>query len=84
MYLGELLQGDGHGDCWKDEDDHAGCHGCDDGEGSFRCMHCYGGHLSCMHCIVELHALNPLHCIEVHGITLTCKSKANNCPAVEW
>ena len=84
MYLGELLRGDGCGDCWKDEDDRAGCHGCDDRERSFRCMHCYGGHLSCMRCIVGLHALNPLHCIEVHGITLTCKFKANNCPVVEW
>lgn len=65
MYLEELLRGDGRGDCWKDEEGHAACRSCDDGEGTIRCMDCFGDHLSCDGCTVGLHVANPLHRIEV-------------------
>jgi hypothetical protein len=59
-FLQELLCLDGHGDdeLWSE------CHlyQCDL---SMRCKDCYGGKMFCEECMVDLHAINPFHQIEV-------------------
>lgn len=84
MYLEEMLRGDGRGEGWKDEQGRAGCCGCDDGIGELRCLDCHGGHLSCTTCTIGLHALNPLHRIEVQESFLARYCQANKPVALEW
>ena len=63
-FLWELIRLDGRGDreLWSS------CRLCD-GICDIRCEECFGGEMFCRKCTVDLHAVNPLHRIEV-GLSL--------------
>jgi len=65
IYLGELLRCDGRGDNMS----QVGCGYCAVGLPSYRCKDCFSEELYCKECVVELHACNPLHRIEVSSST---------------
>lgn len=65
-FLSELLRLDGRGEFMN----HA-CVCQDSTPAEFRCTDCFFGRLVCQRCILNLHAGNPLHGIEVCHIIFT-------------
>jgi hypothetical protein len=80
LFLHELICLDGRGD----KDLGSSCRLCESAP-DIRCEDCFGGELFFQGCTIDLHAVNPLHRIEVyiysHYIDLT---DLYSCIAMEW
>lgn len=61
LFLHELIRLDGRGD----EDLRSSCRLCRSVP-DIRCKDCFGGEMFCRGCTIDLHAVNPLHRIEVY------------------
>ena len=61
-YLHELIYLDGRGEA----DVAAACGLCNAPEPKLRCKDCFGGLMFCTKCMIDLHACNPLHRLEVY------------------
>jgi hypothetical protein len=70
-YLRELIRLDGRGERTVAE----ACGLCKREVPNVRCEDCFGGLMFCSKCVVELHAMMPLHRVEVRviRIIITCK-----------
>jgi hypothetical protein len=62
FYLQEFIRLDGRGDLAVGN----ACRLCGLTSPDIRCEDCFGGELLCRKCVIDRHASNPLHRIEVH------------------
>lgn len=61
MVLAECLQNDSRGDNM----DQTTCGCCEQELPEYQCNDCFGGEMFCKVCVVDLHAMHPLHRVEV-------------------
>jgi len=59
-YVTELLRLEGRGGHGLDK-----CNRCREGKAAVRCLDCFSVDLYCTACVLDMHALNPLHRLEV-------------------
>ena len=80
LFLHELIRLEGRGD----EDLRSSCRLCGSAP-DIRCEDCFGGEMFCQRCTIDLHAVNPLHRIEVHIYSHYIDfTDLYSCIAMEW